>query len=550
MEKTKIKYFLYSRKSSESEDRQVQSIDDQISRLKALASDLRLDIKEVITESHSAKTPNARPIFNKMLERIEAGEANGILCWQINRLSRNPVDSARVQWLLQQRVIKSIQTMDGERKPDDNAVLLSVEAGVSNQYIIDLRKNVKRGLYSRVEKGWLPCLAPFGYKNDPETKNIIKDENIFYLIRRMWDLMLTGNYSTSKILDIANNEWGFKTVKRKRIGGKPLSSSGLYKILNNSFYAGIINYGGKTFAGKHETMVSVEEFDRVQMLLGKRGKRRPKIKDFAYTGIIKCGECGGGITAEDHQKIIKSTKEVKTFTYYRCTHKKKYIKCTQKGAINLNNLEKLISNKLDEYTIMPEFLDLSLDILNENEEQEIQKEIKIYQNQTKELSKLEENLSNLIRMRYQNLIDDAIFLAEKETLTKSIDILKNKSIKVLSSQNYLELTKKAFDFSTYAKVWFENGTNQDRRTILNSLGLNQTLKDKKLFITTNKWLESMNQGYKSLEDDFIRIELEKKPLKQEQKVQLDFIISQWRKRRDSNPRASFTRPSDFESVPL
>ncbi|HOX10360.1 MAG TPA: recombinase family protein, partial [Candidatus Moranbacteria bacterium] len=92
----KIKYFLYARKSSENEDRQVQSIDDQVNRLKQLARDLNLDIKKIYTEAKSAKKPNNRPIFDEMMERIENGEANGILCWQINRLSRNPIDSGKI----------------------------------------------------------------------------------------------------------------------------------------------------------------------------------------------------------------------------------------------------------------------------------------------------------------------------------------------------------------------------------------------------------------------------------------------------------------------
>jgi len=98
-----IKYFLYARKSSESEDRQVQSIQDQIDRLKALAIQMKLEIVEVYEEARSAKQPNNRPLFLEMLERIERGEAQGIVCWQINRLSRNPVDSGTLQWMLQKR---------------------------------------------------------------------------------------------------------------------------------------------------------------------------------------------------------------------------------------------------------------------------------------------------------------------------------------------------------------------------------------------------------------------------------------------------------------
>ncbi len=103
-----LKYFLYARKSSEGEDRQVQSIPDQTNRLIKLAEDADLTIVEILSEAKSAKSPNNRPVFEKMLERIENGEADGILCWEINRLSRNPVDSGKIQWMLQQGIIKSV----------------------------------------------------------------------------------------------------------------------------------------------------------------------------------------------------------------------------------------------------------------------------------------------------------------------------------------------------------------------------------------------------------------------------------------------------------
>src|SRR3989338_5405247 len=183
---SKIKYFIYSRKSSESEDRQVQSIDDQINRLKKIASDLNLDIKKTYIEAKSAKKPNNRPIFDEMMERIERGDANGILCWQINRLSRNPIDSGRISWLLQRGVLKSIQTIDRQYLPEDNVLLFSVESGMANQFIIDLRKNTMRGMESKLQKGWQPALARLGYLNDQLNKTIVKDPERFDQIRQMW----------------------------------------------------------------------------------------------------------------------------------------------------------------------------------------------------------------------------------------------------------------------------------------------------------------------------------------------------------------------------
>ena len=69
-ETNKIKYFLYARKSSESEDRQIQSIESQVNRLKELANDYNLDIKKLYTESKTAKKPNNRPLFEEMIKRI------------------------------------------------------------------------------------------------------------------------------------------------------------------------------------------------------------------------------------------------------------------------------------------------------------------------------------------------------------------------------------------------------------------------------------------------------------------------------------------------
>lgn len=121
MEKTeeKIKYFIYARKSSESDERQVQSIDDQVLVMTGAAKSYNLKIADTITESKSAKEPHGRPEFEKMIERIKDGEAQGILAWKIDCLSRNPIDSACIQWLLQKEVTASIRTPDREYRPED-----------------------------------------------------------------------------------------------------------------------------------------------------------------------------------------------------------------------------------------------------------------------------------------------------------------------------------------------------------------------------------------------------------------------------------------------
>ena len=77
------KFFLYARKSTDVEDKQILSIEAQLTELRALAKQENLEIVAEFVEKQSAKIPG-RPIFNQMLERIEkigSNEANGILAW-------------------------------------------------------------------------------------------------------------------------------------------------------------------------------------------------------------------------------------------------------------------------------------------------------------------------------------------------------------------------------------------------------------------------------------------------------------------------------------
>ena len=531
----KIKYFLYARKSSESEDRQIQSIDDQVGRLKELARNLDLDIKKIYTEAKSAKKPNNRPLFDEMIQRIENGEADGLLCWQINRLTRNPIDSGKLSWLLQQGVLKSIQTIDRQYLPEDNVLLFAVETGTANQFILDLSKNVKRGIQRKLNEGWRPGAAPLGYLNDLATHTLIRDPERFSLIKKAWDLMLNGSYSVSQILDKLNNEWGFRTPKRKRMGGKPLAKSGLYALFTNLFYAGVIVHKGEHYPGKHEPMITLEEYDRVQMLLGRKGRPRPKKHKFAFTGFIRCGECGCLYTAETHYKIIKGTGEVRKHTYYHCTRRKKDINCSQRKMIREKDLELQIEKELEKYTILPEFRDWALEILNKKNDGEIEDRSKVYEMQHKTLTQTQKELDNLTKMRYRDLINDETFIQERNLLQGQIAQLKEKLRETESrAEKWLELTERTFNFATYARKAFITGGLELKKEILMALGQNATIKGGKLTIQPYEWFQPIAEGYPALEKEYLRLEPIKIGQNERKTEVLASVRRRWQGHKESN----------------
>ncbi len=533
-----MKFFLYARKSSESTERQVQSIEDQIDRLKILAAQMKLEIVEIYEEAKSAKQPNNRPLFLEMLERIEKGDAHGILCWQINRLSRNPVDSGTLQWMLQQGVIHSIQTIDREYKPDDNALILSMEGGVANQFILDLRKNTMRGMRGRVEKGWMPNMASLGYLNakDDEGRGIIiNDPERFPLVRKMWDLMLTGTYSASKIADIANIEWGFRTRKMRHIGGKPLSESGIYRIFNNRFYTGKISYQKEWHNGSHTPMITQEEFDHVQRLLGKHGKARPQTREFAFTGFIRCGECGCMYTAETKTKHIKSTQTLKSYTYYHCTRKRKDISCSQRTCITEDVLTEQVEHELSKLTIMPEFRSWALECLGKEHEKEVTTRSSVYESLIKTHTSTQAQIDNLTGMRVRDLIDDDGYIKERDRLKGEMQKIASEIARLDSrAENWLELTEQVFDFATYAHSAFLKGDVHKKKEIMMALGSNPTILNGKLSIQPHFWFKPIIESYPALEMEYRRLEPTKTPATKCKTDRFAMVGSTWLGGRISN----------------
>src|ERR1035437_6950613 len=164
-----IRYFIYCRKSSEDEDRQMLSIDAQLSELNAIARQGGFTVVQTLTESMSAKGPG-RPIFNEMLARIDRGEANAILAWKLDRIARNFDDGGKVIGMLQRGQIQEIRTFEKTYLPTDNVLMIAVELGMANQYVRDLSVNIQRGIRERVRRGIFSGKAPLGYINEPRLR--------------------------------------------------------------------------------------------------------------------------------------------------------------------------------------------------------------------------------------------------------------------------------------------------------------------------------------------------------------------------------------------
>lgn len=470
-----VKYFVYARKSSESEDRQVQSIESQIEELDKLAERHGVEIVETFTESMSAKAPG-RPEFSKMMNRIEKGEADGIICWKMNRLSRNPIDSGRISWMLQSEKLKHILTFERSYYPEDNVLVMAVEQGMANQFIRDLSLDTKRGLRTKAESGWCPYSPPLGYLpapgKDKGKKQVINDPDRFDIIRKAFKSIASCKETPADAFRIATVKLGLTNKN----GGK-ISISSWYAMMNNPFYQGTFEYpkgSGKWFDGKHNAMISQTEFLKIQAILGKKGTTRPQKYTFTYTGVIQCGVCGAMITAE-HKTKRNQNGNVHFYTYYHCTRRKDP-NCPERKVVEEKNLQGQIENFIEDIDTPPGFKDWAVRYFRNTYATELAADKRLLEGQMKAIETADKKLSRLMDLRLNNEISEAEFAAKKAEIMEEKKNLKE-SIKDTPTQTetWLDRLERALSVSEDIAKRFKNGDDKTKKQLLANLGSNLTI---------------------------------------------------------------------------
>lgn len=490
IDKKAAKYVLYARKSTEASDKQVQSIDDQIRIMKARANRDGLKIVAILHEAKSGGHPGTREKFNEMIDMINNGKANGILSWKLDRISRNPQDSGYVHQMMNDGRIAWILT-DGRDYCEDDDVIFDVESSMDARYRKDLMKNVRRGMMSKAEKGWMPCVPPVGYLNDYHTRTIVKDPATWDLVRKVFDKWLTGTVTVAELTRYAE-EIGLRTHQRNVRGGKPVSLTGMRGLLENPFYVGRFRYAKREYNGNHPVLITEEEFERSKALIGGLHNTRPKDPEMSFItqGILKCATCGYAVVVEKHTRKYKSGK-TQDFIYCHCSGKCKDFKCPQKKIfVPEKEILKQIRDELSKYTIDQKFFDLAIEALAEEEDKRVsERDAKVAELNKQKLG-VENELSGLRRMRYRGEITDQTwFLSEEQLLTDQIDAL-NKQINTVESatKNWRKIADDVFMFARYAKEDFESGDLEKMQYVMKALGAEMKLSGRTVVFTPVKYL--------------------------------------------------------------
>ena len=502
-----MRYFLYARKSTDDEDRQILSIEAQLVELRALAKRENLYVYKEVVEKFTAKEPG-RPLFNDMLKAIERGEADGIMSWHPDRLARNSVDGGRIIYLLDRGLIKDLKFPT--YRLDNNAqgkFMLSIAFGQSKYYIDALSENIRRGIRLKLSKGIWPQWAPVGYLNDRQTRTIVIDKDKAPLIKKTFELYSTGAYTLSRLRETIN-ACGLTGTKNRT-----LAVCNYQHILKNPIYYGIIRYKGEIYEGKHEPIITKKLFDKCQEVMLRRGKPKKSVRYFVLRDLMmRCGECGRMITAETQ----------KGFVYYRCT--KRLTNCKQK-YVREEVLAAQIRKVIQKVSLCDDWTKKILEQLEKDKNSSVQSSRPQQQSLQEKITDLENKINKLIDV----YLEGGLLLEEYQRKKESFINEKKKLQETLQDfaaggNNWFEQAREFVTSLNRAHCAIAEGNLESQKEFLKKIGSNFILKERRLVFSTG----SPYRGFL-----------------------LDAPFLTWRRGRDSNPGTFWvTRSPSVRIQPL
>lgn len=476
---------MYLRKSTESDDRQVLSIPAQERELRAAASRLgHTVLGDPVAEQMSAKRPG-RPLFAEVVERVQRGEAHGILCWHLDRLARNPVDGAAIMWGLSERKIEAIVTPDRTWSgTGDDKLMMSIVFGMATKYSDDISRNVKRGVREAIGRGQWPARPKIGYLRDHTTMQLVPDPARWDIVREMW-LRRAAGESIAKILRWATEEQQLRLPANRTRGRGTLPLSRLYRIFEDPFYAGLIRHKQGTAPGVHLPMISWDTYQRVQNLCpGSRPWTKTesqRTREFPYRGIMRCGRCQSMITA-----YTTTNRWGTSYNYYRCTRHGRPILACPEPPIDEKTIDTAVLQMLRDVTLPRRLVEWVV--------AELEQSAGAGQDATNaQRTRIEERLSDTQRRagRARMLCVDGV-LSEGEYTQLRDDIAEeqqslNSQLASLSTiASMIQPWKTAANWLVDAENTYKNASSFRKQQILRAVGSNPQILGKKVLITANE----------------------------------------------------------------
>ncbi len=307
-------FIALARVSSREQEREGYSLEIQEDALLNYAEKAGGKIEKLFRIAETASKRDERKTFRAMIDyaRKNSHRLDGLLFYKIDRASRNLFDYVELERLEVEQGLPFFSVAQPTENTPAGRMMRRTLANMASFYTEQQSVDVREGIARRVQEGWFPSRPPFGYRNvrrDGRGTVEIHPEN-GPKIRRLFFLYAYHHLTVDGLIERLYSEGVFYSASSAKF-----PHSQLHAMLRDRSYIGEIYFRGHWHPGKHEPLVDLSTWDRVQVLLGGHVYNS---HEMTYASeLITCGHCGGAITGE---KKVKQTKAgEREYFYYRCS---------------------------------------------------------------------------------------------------------------------------------------------------------------------------------------------------------------------------------------
>ena len=482
-----IKHIIgYCRKSTDTEDKQIRSLEDQKREIRQcyekLPADLRAFPLLILEESRSGYHAGKREQFNLMLQMADQGEIAGIIVLDPTRISRNHEDTGRFVQRIAEGKIPFLMTVDGKRydRSDTGTVfMLTLENTMSWKDSADKSKRVKLTMKQLAVEGRPTGQPPLGYKNIGEhgSRTMIVDPDTAPGVLRIFQLYSTGAYSMSDLIEEAKKLGLRSRPNKNNREGKLLETTSIAQMIANPHYIGTKRYDGKEFPNQHEAIVPLDVWLRCQRIKEGRRVNTSRTKEltkrelYVALGCIKCGVCK---TCTLSPYTAKGK-----YVYYECKNKRRKCKNCMKQEVLLEQLH----DRLSLLVVEPDEMAYMRTVMRDEHEKRIKQDQKRQKSLQGDYAAIQTKIASVFSRREEAKqlgILDAVDI-ELQELKKRRDELKQALDSVHHQSNdWVDHVIQCFELAKLAQEAIKYGSPETRQAVLKSLSSNYYVKDGKL----------------------------------------------------------------------
>ncbi len=531
IEYQKYNYGGYARKSSDSEDRQIQSIPKQIGIIEGDIDNNNLNCIQIFSEQKSAFYRNNRPEFDKLVKATEKGEINAWICLDSTRLSRNPTDAGTVIRLMDEGDLHHIRTRHrvytnsarDKKNLQDEFTDNKFDSGKKSE-------DVKLGLNERYKKGLPNGKATLGFINDKSKekgdRGWLVDKENFPKLKLIFKRFLKGNDSITSIYEYAVHELKLTTPKTKRQGGNLVHRSHIYNALINPIYAGF--FYSKDEDGVDTTrreldpslprIITEDDYNKILGYLGRKTFSVVQKHEYAYTGFI-LSEDEGFIGGDPKHQVIcdckkkfayknktecpqcgikiekmKSPKYLDYVYYYNVKRRK--TKGIKARTLSESKVDEFLIDYVDQNLLLsPDLADWVRRHIDDLKDKELEENKTIAEAQENFSENLEKEKKKLRDMYRKEMINEEEYNSDLAEIELKQNKKKDERIEVV---DWFKELHNIVNLGVEMKNVIENGTVKEKKELMSRFRSNLVWNEENLNVSNVSWINKYINGRKRI----------------------------------------------------